>query len=301
VPALRTGRRRAAGQFALRLGDEQSTDVTVLAGHASGGAVYGDVVSETDGATPVTKKHLGPTRYESFALPVGIVMSTQLLDWLAASWGPQPPEKDGAVLSLDPQMTVLREAGFTEALVTETTFPTFDAASAEMGHVTVRVQPAAIEVRPGSGKLSLFGAKQKLWRTANFRVDIDGLDCKRVNRIESFTVRRQVEIQATGDGTIELVPGSVEFPDLLITLSVVGVETWADWHEEFVVQGHSDEGFERDGSLSFLSTDLKSELGRIDLHHLGIVRLLPAEDESMRMKAQLYCEEMVLAHPGGAP
>jgi hypothetical protein len=300
VAALGTAR-STNGQFALRLGDKASADVTVLAGTAAGGSVYADVISETDTAVAVSKKHLGPMRYESFALPVGLIMSNELFEWLGASWGPQPPLRDGAVLTLDGQMAVTRAAGFTDALVTETTFPTLDAASHEAGHLTVRVQPATIDLTDGSGKLSLFAAKQKLWRTSNFRLEINGLDCKYVNRIESFAVRREVEIQSDGGGVINLVPGRVEFPDLLITLSLASAKTWFDWHEQFVVEGNNDEGFERGGALRFMSADLTAELARIELHHLGIVRLWPAKDQLARVTAELYCEEMVLVEPGDVP
>jgi hypothetical protein len=296
VPAARTAR-GAAGHFALRLGSGEPADITVLAGKVAGGSIYADVIVETDGTEPVAKKHLGPTKYEGFALSVGLVMSKELFEWLRASWGLQPPEKDGAVLALDHQLTVKAVAGFTDSLVTETTFPALDAASKSAGHVIIRVQPAAIQFMPGSGKLSLVGTKQKLWRLSNFRLDIDGLDCKHVSRIESFTVRRDVLVEADETGVVNLVPRGMEFPNLRITLAQAFADTWYDWHEQFVVEGNNDEGFERDGALSFLSADLKAELTRIELHHLGIVRLVPAEDQPTRVTADLYCEEMVLVQP----
>ncbi len=246
----------------------------MLAGQVKGGSIYADVISET-GPEPVEKKRLGPTMYENWTLPVGLIMSKELFEWLVASWGPHPPERDGAVLGLDYELAVKTQAGFTASLITETSFPTLDAASKEVGHVTIRVQPAAIQLMAGSGKVSLYGVKQKLWRLSNFRLEIEGLDCTHVSRIESFTVRREV--------------------------AQAWAETWYDWHKQFVVDGHNEEGFERDGALSFLSTDLKAELSRIELHHLGIVRLAPAEEQPMLVTAELYCEEMALVQPGGGP
>jgi len=275
----------------------------VLAGQVAGGSVYADVIAETDGAAPLVKKHLGATKYESFALPVGLVMSEHLFAWVVASWGAQPPEQDGAVLALDQQLAVKAQTVFARSLITETAFPALDAASKDAGHVTIRVQPALIELTKGSGTVSLVGAKQKLWRLANFRLQIDGLDCKHVSRIDSFSVRRDVSIEAEGTGVVNLVAGGVEFPNLRITLSQAYAESWYDWHEQFVVDGNNDDSFERSGVLSLLAADLKTELSRIELRHLGIVRLAPAEDQPLRVTAELYCEEMVLAEPqpGGAP
>jgi hypothetical protein len=305
VPLPSVGR-KPAGAFALRLGSGASSDVTVLAGAAAGGAVYADVIAET-GPDLLTKKHLGHTRYESFELPVGLVMSEQLFAWLAASWGQQPPEQGGALLALDYQWNVKKEAVFSASLITETSFPALDAASKEAGRLTIRVQPATTVLQAGAGKVSLIATKQKLWRVSNFRLEIDGLDCTHVSRIEAFTVRRDVALAQDGAGPIDLVPSHVEFPNLRITLSEAFAATWYDWHEQFVVDGHNGEGFERSGSLSFLSVDLKTELTRIELRHLGIVRIAAAEDQPSsqigRVTAELYCEEMVLVDPqsGGGP
>jgi hypothetical protein len=300
--------RKPAGAFALRLGSDQSTDVTVLAGRAAGGSVYADVIAETDPDSDFPKKHLGQPKYESFALPVGMVMSKQLFEWLAESWGPEPSERDGAVLMLDYQWTVKKQASFSGSLITETGFPTLDAASKNVGHLTIRMQPTTTELQAGAGKVSLGPAKQKLWRVSNFHLQIDGLDCTHVSRIEAFTVRRDVTVVQEGAGPISLVASDMVFPNLRITLSEAFADTWYDWHEQFVVEGHNGEGFERSGALSFLSADLKAELTRIELHHLGIVRIGATEDESAsqvgRVTAEVYCEEMALVDPqagGGGP
>ena len=298
MPVLPTAR-RSASHFALRLGSGASADITVLAGQVGGGAVYADVVTEPDGGAFFPKKRLGRTRYESFALPVGLVMSNGLFDWLAASWGPQPPDKDGAVLVLDYQMAVKEQAAFRGSLIQDTSFPALDAASADAGHIMIDLQPATIEVGAGTGLVSLLGAKQKLWRTANFRLQIDGLDCNKVHRIEPFRVHREVRLETDGTGVVNLLPGTIDFPNLTITLAKLSSTSWYDWHKQFVVKGENDETFERHGSLTFLSVDVQTELARIDLHHLGIVKIAPTTDEPMRVTAELYCEQMVLSRPLG--
>ena len=75
-------------------------------------------------------------------------------------------------------------------------------------------------------------------------------------------------------------------------------------YQDFVLNGHNGDTFERNGSISLLSPDLKTELTHIDLHNLGIMRLAraPLEQELVgRLVADLYCEEMVLSHPGSGP
>jgi hypothetical protein len=271
--------------------------VTVLAGAATGGSIFAEVIGEPGGWP--TKKHLGPPQYESLALPVGLVMSNALFDWLADSWGPTPPVKDGAVLALDYQLEVKTEAEFTGSLITETGFPALDAASKATGQVTVRVQPTSVDLGPGSGKLPITASKQKLWRLSNFRLEIDGLDCTHVSRIEAFEIRREVEIEPSSTGPPSLVPGKVEFPNLRVTLSQTTAQTWYAWHQQFVVEQNNGEEFERAGRLRFLAVDLKTELTRIEFSQLGIVKVAPAPDQPGRITAELYCEQMTLAEPGG--
>jgi hypothetical protein len=292
----------ALGHFALRLGTGNIADITLLKDF-EGGNIYADVISELSAGLHFAKKHVGPPKYEEFALQVGVSMSQELFGWVTGSWGAQPKKQDGAVLALDYALDIQREVGFSGALITETTVPALDAASKELGYLTLRLQPELINVSKGAGKLSLVAAKQKLWRTSNFRLQIDGLDCAKVSRIDSFTVKREVTVVSSGGGGVTLIAGKVEFPNLRITLSSVSAKSWFDWHESFVVNGNNSDSFERNGSLSFLSIDLKKELSRVDLRHLGIVRVAPAKGEGSgqiaRVTAELYCEEMLLSQGGG--
>jgi hypothetical protein len=285
------------GYFALRLGASNASEITLLSS-SDGGSVYADVNSVFEMGLHFARKHLGSPKYEAFAIPIGVAISQGLFDWVAGSWGQNPKAKDGAVLGVDTNFNIKSEAGFSGAFVVETGIPALDAASKQAGYLTVRFQPEFIQVKPGAGKLSLMFAKQKLWRTSNFRLQIDDLDCTKVSKIDAFTVTRRVTTVFSGSGGVALVPDKIEFPNLKITLSKAFAQTWFDWHEGFVVKGNNGDAFERDGTISFLSNDFKKELTRIELRHLGIIRLAsdPKDGGSQiaRVMAELYCEEMVL-------
>ena len=121
-----------------------------------------------------------------------MAMSSDLFDWVAASWGPSPPSRDGALLACDFQYTIRSERGFVAALISETAFPSLDAAAKTPGYLGLRLTPRS--VLPGinpNAKLNMgTGVKQKLWLTSNFRLDVDGLDASKVSRIAPFVVRR---------------------------------------------------------------------------------------------------------------
>ena len=282
-----------AGLRALRLDTSNTSEISVLSG-SDGGTIFADVISSSEAGLHFPRKHLGLPKYENFVILIGAAGSQGLFDWVAGSWGPNPEAKNGALLSVDANFKIRSEAEFSSALVVETSFPALDAASKEPGYISIHLRPEFIDLKPGAGTLSLQFAKQNLWRTANFRLEIDGLDCTKVSKIDAFTVKRDVTTVASGSGGISLVPGNVGFPNLRITLANVSANPWHDWHKSFVVDGNNGDAFERNGTIRFLSNDLKKELSRIELHHLGIIRIgpEPGGDQIARVTAELYCEEM---------
>ncbi len=296
MPAARTA--PGAGFAALRLGDGSPVDVTVLGHPVAGGAIYADVVATTEGGDFFAKKHLGSPKCEDLRLHVSGIVSAGLFGWLAASWGPHPAPQDGALLRLDSHLAVTSQTDFSASLISETVFPALDATDPGPVDIVLRIVPALIETTGGVGTLSLAGVPQKVWHANRFRLEIAGLDTATVSRIESFTVRRRVQAATSGSGHIDLLPGPVEFPNLVVTLASAHAKTWHDWHHDFVVDGNNGDDAERAGALIFLAADLQTELSRIELHHVGIVRLEPAANP-LRVTAELYCEQMVLVPAGG--
>src|SRR5262249_10748615 len=120
---------------------------------------------------------------------------------------------------------------------------------------------------------------------SNFRLSIPGLDCTRVARIESFTVKPQANV--------------VEFPDLRIELSPASGATWHDFYRTMVIEGHSTPMDEKTGTLALLSANLAQVVATITFFNLGIFRLdetLPDPTSgATRLVANLYCERMELA------
>ena len=142
-----------------------------------------------------------------------------------------------------------------------------------------------VRSKKGSGQKIGQSAKpeQKVWLPSNFRLEISGLDCKFVTKIDSFTVKQTF---ASGIGVgrdFEVQFGKLEFPNLSITLSEAHAQSWIDWHNDFVIMGKNSEENEKSGSLIFLSPDLSTELGRVNFHNLGIFRLSfdPAEADQI--------------------
>ena len=96
---------------------------------------------------------------------------------------------------------------------------------------------------------------------------------------------------------VQSKPGRLDFPNLKISLFEASAQTWIDWHDDFVIKGNNGESSEKNGSLTFLSPNRTTELGRIDFFNLGIFKLAfdesdAAPDAIKRVAAELYCERM---------
>jgi hypothetical protein len=85
-------------------------------------------------------------------------------------------------------------------------------------------------------------------------------------------------------------------PNLTVTLTEQGAETWQSWFNDFVLKGHSADDREKRGRLTMLSLDLTKVLAHIDLSNVGIFRLAVEQSEYLsRLVVGLYCERMDFA------
>lgn len=271
-----------------------------------GGTASAEVVQEKVGPDRFSKKHLAGIKYEPLVLEIDLSMAKSIYDWISDSWARKYARHDGSILIGDANFKVQSEMDFFDALISETTIPAMDASSKDAARMTVKIAPEYTRFKKGSGKISGKFPKsvQKRWLPSNFRLEIDGLDCTKVSKIEAFTVKQNISTDPVGEERdYNKEPTSIEFPNLTITLPESKAQTWLDWHEDFVIKGNNGDDKEKNGTLIFLATDLKKELARVNFSHLGIFRLTPDKYEAgseniRRVKAELYCEEMRFDYKG---
>jgi hypothetical protein len=265
----------------------------------SGGDTFAEVVQEHMGLAYVPKKHLGGIKYEDFSLQIGFAMDTAVFDWIAAAWNLDHPRKNGSIIACDSNMEAKSERQFTNALITETTIPTLDGNSKDPAWLNLKFAPEILKTVKASGKVSAADPKnpEKLLLPSNFKLEIDGLECSKVARIEAFTVKQAVHHDHIGHSHhAQVEPGKLEFPNLKVTLGDVADQSWLDYFDDFVVKGNSGEGKEKSGSLKLLSPN-QQPLATIKFFHLGICRIGHASssvagDKVKLATAELYCERM---------
>jgi hypothetical protein len=272
---------------------------------AEGGGVKAEVVTQQIGGMNMRPKHIGIPQPEAFSVSVGMSMSKSFWNWVKDAWDGKVVPKNGSVQTCDRDLNVVHEQSFQQALVTETSFPALDGASKDPGYITVKFMPCTTRHKVvSSGKVrGDFSTTQKLWSPANFRLQIEGLDCTKVNKIEAFTIKQNVKRLEIGDGReYELEPTNLEFPNLTITTAMSSAKSWCEWHESFVMKGVNDVTKEKTGSITLLSPK-GDELLTITLKGIGIFDLSvdkgdAGADSIKRMKAQLYIEEMDFKYVG---
>lgn len=269
-----------------------------------GGGITAEVIQEPSGPSYFVKKHIGQPKYEDFTIQLGFSMTKGVYDWIAANWNMNYQRKNGAIVACDRNLAAKAKREFYNSLITETTIPTCDGSSKEPQYMTIKFSPEYTRFAAASGNASgEFGKnEQKMWLPSNFRLQIDGLDCTRVNKVESFTVKQTVQTDDIGDARdYAKEPGKLEFPNIKITMAEVTSQQWVDWHKQFVIEGHNDESFEKSGSLTFLSPDRAVELAKVEFFNLGIFKIQPDKaeanaDQIKRVTAELYCERMTFAY-----
>jgi len=282
------GTRSAPGSTMLALQGVQCGFVK----SADGGDVYGNVVEEKAGPDFFVKKHLGGVKYDDIHLRTGLDLAHDFYEWIAAWWKADYSRKDGSIVTADANLNAVTELEFFHALITEVTFPALDAASKDALIIDVKFAPELARKKKGSGKLAAPPKAQKQSLVSSFRLELDGLPTTKVSRIESLTVKQQVATDDIGDARDTLTePGSLDFPNLSVTLAAAGADPWLQWADDFIVQGRNDAGNEKSGAIVLLSPDLKTELARVSLFGVGIFRLRRVQ---AKLVADLYCERMEL-------
>ncbi|MEN6578298.1 MAG: phage tail protein, partial [Phycisphaerales bacterium] len=223
-----------------------------------GGAISAEVIQEPAGPALFVKKHIGQPKYGEFSLQAGLGNAPALYEWIQQSWAMKPTRKSGSIVVMDQNLTPKSERQFLNALLTETTIPAMDGSSKEPAYLTIKFSPEVIRAMAPTTKFEPAGdtTQQKLFLPCNFRLEIDGIDCTKVSRVESFTVKQTAVTDDIGDARdYAREPGKLEFPNLKITVAEAAAQPFAAWHEDFVIQGNNDDSREKGGSLSLLSPD----------------------------------------------
>ena len=293
-----------AGHFELSI---DGAKTTAYLKSLDGGFMGHSAVDEAIGSENKRIKHSAVADIDPISFEIGMSGSASVLQWIQDSWNKNYQTRSGQINHANFNMEKVFEHEFSDALITETTFPTLDGSSKEAAYLKVKFQPKAVASRKSTGaKLTpVGGTKQKMWLCSAFRFNIDGIETAQyTNKIESFTIKQSVKKMFTGRlRELEIMPTKIEFPNISGTIALEKADGILDWYEKYVVKGHKDPAAQKSGSLEFLTPDRSKVLFRITMFNMGILKasMLASTanaDQIKRVKFDLYVSDMKLDGPG---
>lgn len=289
----------AAGFFQMIIDDDRTTSYlkSVEGGHSEQ-----EFISERIGEHQHVVNHSSVANVSEVSFEFGLSGAKGVLKWIQSSWERKFCTRSGQIDHADFDTNIRFTQEFSNALITETTFPVLDGASKEGGYIKVKFAPEAVAESAGEGRLDPnTGVKQKLWNCSAFRFQIDGVDgLEFTNKIESFTVKQGVKKLGKGiERFQELMPTKIEFPQIIGTIAEAYASGLKDWNTQYVGKGKKDPKAQKTGTLEFLAPNKADVLFRINMYGIGLKKLEPVKStansqEIKRLKYTLMVERMEL-------
>src|ERR1041384_3540619 len=149
-----------------------------------GGGLKADVMTYQPGATYERWRQLGKPKFEDIKLQVGTAMSEPFFTWISNFFSGTCERKNGAIVAGDFFYKERARREFTEALITELTFPKLDANDKSTVYMNLTLAVEDIVYKKGDpGKVldhtGQAQESQKGWKACNFIFSLDGFDdCK---------------------------------------------------------------------------------------------------------------------------
>ncbi|HEX4451146.1 MAG TPA: phage tail protein [Kofleriaceae bacterium] len=292
-----------AGNFSLILDDEGNQSTAYLK-TVDGGFVNASIVDEPVGGEPTRVKHTSVASITPISCEFGLSGAWGVLQWIQESWNRDFSRRNGSISHADFNLNETYYQEFSDALITETTFPALDGGSKDPAMMKMKFLPERLADKKKSGTNindKNVPGKQKKWLCSGFRFSIDGIDdMAYVNKIESFTIKQGIKQYYTGaDRFPQIEPTKIEFPNISCTIAQGNSQNIQKWYADTVNKGMSDPKAQRSGSLEFLGPDRAEVLFRINLFHCGLLSMTMQPStansaEIKRMKFEIFVSEMKL-------
>ncbi len=310
-----SNRAYAAAHFALEL---DGKDEVGLFRSIEGGGVKADVMTYTpaaNGEMGYTRwRQLGKPKFEDFKLQVGMAMSLAFYKWIEDFMVGKAVRKSGAVLAADFYYKERARRDFYGAMIKELTFPKLDANDKNPVYMGVTLAVEDIEFRKGTGNVLPKPGKgfdaQKVWTACNFEFYLAGLSdsCKRVTKIDSFTVKQNTaEYHAGGRKAAIKTPTSIEYPNIVFYIPEADAQPFFDVIQKKVGFGSHGNGEvrvpgERSGWVNLLDSE-RNTLLEIHFDGADIISVTPdksdaTSEEVKQVRIELYTESMELKYMG---
>jgi len=287
----------AAAHFGLEL---DGSDNVGLFRSIEGGGVRADVMTYQNGGNYLRMRQLGKPKFEDIKVQVGMAMSQPFYDWIEYFFAGKALRKTGAIIAADFYYNERARREFTGAMIKELTFPKLDAADKNAAYLSVGIAVESIVFKAGNAA-KLPAPKgfdsQKLWTACNFSFRLDGFEdaCKRVSKIDSFTVKQNViEYHMGGARAPIKTPSGVDFPTISFYVPEADAAKFTEHVADRVVKGTVPGKLH--GQIQTFDSERRS-LFTLEFTGADILSVTPDRSESSseeikQVKVELYTEGM---------
>lgn len=204
----------------------------------------------------------------TFGFNAGV--SKEIARWISGTLDRNVIRKSGEIIVLS-GAKVQSSIRFHDAMITEVTVPAVDSTSKGTAQLKVTILPERVEAAAGtfnSSNLQKYGpAASQAWSSGQFKLLIDGVNCKGVKTISSLFIKQGVKKFYTGQDRFPTIePTNVEDSNLVITLPEASADGFKDWlKKEYSERASSP----KNGSLEYLAPGSTNPLLSLELH--GII------------------------------
>lgn len=298
------------GRFAFELDDRSSAG---FVNSIDGAHFKADAITYQQGADPYVTKYTGRAKYDDITVSVGAAMSPPFWKWVSSSLDRKPQRRNGALVGYDFDFKERSRRSFFGALIAEVGFPACDATAKSSSALSIKITPELIEYKKGDGhKFSGSQAqdqmtKQKMWMSSNFKFSLDRFsdpNAMKSVKVEAFTVKQNIIENPVGtEKHARKEAGRLELPPIVVTFPEYQMEDWMSWWDESVRRGNRKDQYTT-GHLTYLASDLQTELMRVELDGVSLVSVeldkFEAHKEAIATaKATLSVEGLTLSAGDG--
>jgi hypothetical protein len=296
------GRGSAIGQFELTI----EGGIPLYCKSIEGGLPKSNLIDMNIGSHPQSVKHLSTVEIEPLNIEIGMQDGLPLLGWIKKSWAMAYERKNGTVRFADFDMKEIFSFDFSNALITESSFPTLDGGGKDISMLKVKLQPEDIQIKSGDHQ-RLYGRglsfpKQKMWMSNAFELELGNFNTRHVAKIDGFTVKQGVKPMYTGRNYFpSWEPTKLTFADISVHMTYEHSGDMIDWYKRTIEtqrRKQIDPDLEVTGVIRFLDPGKKKEVFEIKMAGVGMKGMAfdksERNDAPRRIKFDLYVTSMDL-------
>ncbi len=138
----------AGGMFALELEEGGKNFPIGFINTIDGGSFKSTAVKQLIGDDPLTHYFAGAPMYDDITLTVGMATAPPFWDWVKESLKRKPTRRSGAIVHYDFKRRERMRRTFTNAVLSEITFPALDGSAKTNATLTVKLSPESISFTP---------------------------------------------------------------------------------------------------------------------------------------------------------